>query len=122
MYLRFQLPPMHLANRDSVVKEMQNLMDVSGKNGMRIIQELDVKGACGWDPWETHIACIRAMHACVVERSTRVSAMNRVSPLHLSPCSHDIHICIALYLVTVNVQGEGVSVCLHCQLGHAETT
>ena len=45
VYLRFQLPPMHLANRDSVVKEMQSLMDVSGKNAMSIIDDLNVKGA-----------------------------------------------------------------------------
>lgn len=44
VYLRFQLPPLHLANWDGIMHEMDMLMGASSKAARRIIGELDVEG------------------------------------------------------------------------------
>ena len=51
---------MHLANKDSVVKEMQSLMKVKGKDAWAIIDELNVKGAY---LWHSRLAYISILHA-----------------------------------------------------------
>lgn len=43
VYLRFQLPPLHLANVESVDVEMNHLLGIKGAKAKAIIQELDVQ-------------------------------------------------------------------------------
>ena len=43
VYLRFQLPPLHLANVESVDVEMHHLLGVRGAKAKAIIEDLDVK-------------------------------------------------------------------------------
>ena len=44
VYLRFQLPPMHLANWDCVEKEMQHVLGITGRHARRLIADLNVAG------------------------------------------------------------------------------
>lgn len=71
VYLRFQLPPMHLANWDCVSKEMQSLMGVSGKRAKQVIEDLNVNGASFW-----------VVFVCVTghDRDNRQTACNFVHP------------------------------------------
>lgn len=45
VYLRFQLPPIHLSKVESVDAEMHHLLGVKGAKANAIIQELDVQSA-----------------------------------------------------------------------------
>jgi hypothetical protein len=46
VWLRLQLPPLHLANTDCVMEEMKIQLGVTGKKAANIIQELNVEGKC----------------------------------------------------------------------------
>lgn len=45
VYLRFQLPPLHLSNVECVDFEMNHLLGVVGKKAQKIINDLDVVSA-----------------------------------------------------------------------------
>jgi hypothetical protein len=45
IYLRFQLPPLHLANNDSVNRDMKKLLGCNAKVALRVISDLDVFSA-----------------------------------------------------------------------------
>ena len=44
VWLRFQLPPLHLANVDCVYEEMKKQLGISGRKADAIIEELNVAG------------------------------------------------------------------------------
>lgn len=48
VWLRFQLPPLHLANTDCVMLEMHEQLGVKGKAATSIIEDLNVVGAPCW--------------------------------------------------------------------------
>ena len=56
VYLRFQLPPLHLANVECVEEEMHLLMGVRGDNARKIIKDLDVQS--------TPLACSCCLLLC----------------------------------------------------------
>jgi hypothetical protein len=45
VYLRFQLPPLHLSNVECVDHEMHGLLGVKGKRALTVITDLDVLSA-----------------------------------------------------------------------------
>jgi hypothetical protein len=44
LYLRFQLPPVRLANRASIANEMRELLGVAPRKAHQIVEDLDISG------------------------------------------------------------------------------